>query len=153
MGDFNFLGIKWVSNDDSGNEEQFLECIQDSFFTHHVLLPTRGDNILNLVMSNEEGLVENLTVDNLFGTSDHCVIKWDMEIKILEIRTVTELSLIILMWIMHSWEKLHRKYWSEIIKGCNVEDDWGAFKKVIIDIRDNYISKKRVIKFRLKQNG
>ena len=32
--------------------------------------------------------------------------------------------------------------WSEIIKGCNVEDDWVAFKKVIIDIRDKYIPKK-----------
>ena len=42
--------------------------------------------------------------------------------------------------------------WSEIIKGCNVEHDWVAFKKEIIDIKDKYISKK-VIKFRLKQNG
>ena len=32
--------------------------------------------------------------------------------------------------------------WSEIIIGCNVEDDWIAFKKVIIDIRDKYIPKK-----------
>ena len=32
--------------------------------------------------------------------------------------------------------------WSEIIKGCNVEDDWVAFKKVIIYIRDKYIPKK-----------
>ena len=32
--------------------------------------------------------------------------------------------------------------WSEIIKGCNVEDDWVAFKKVIIDIKDKYIPKK-----------
>ena len=40
-----------------------------------------GDNILDLIMSNEEGLVENLTVGEPFGTSDHCVIKWDMVIK------------------------------------------------------------------------
>ena len=32
-------------------------------------------------MSNEEGLVEHLTVGEPFGTSDHCVIKWDMVIK------------------------------------------------------------------------
>ena len=31
--------------------------------------------------------------------------------------------------------------WSGIIKGCSVEDDWVAFKKVIIDIRDKYIPK------------
>ena len=61
--------------------EKVLECIQNSFFTQHVLLPTSGDNILDLVMSNEERLVENLTVGEPFGTSDHCVIKWDMVIK------------------------------------------------------------------------
>ena len=37
--------------------------------------------------------------------------------------------------------------WSEIIKGCNVEDDWIAFSKAIIDIRDKYILK-GVQKFR-----
>ena len=73
------------------------------------MLPTRGDNILDLVRSNDEGLVENLTIGEFFGTNDHCVLKWDMVITkirnkncILEIRTVTELSLIILMWIMNS---------------------------------------------------
>ena len=46
MGDFNFPGIKWESNEASGNEDKFLECIQDSFFTQHVLPPTRGDNVI-----------------------------------------------------------------------------------------------------------
>ena len=32
--------------------------------------------------------------------------------------------------------------WSEIIKGCNVEDESVAFKKEIIYIRDKYIPKK-----------
>ena len=40
-----------------------------------------GDNILDFVMSNEEGFVENVTIGEPFGTSDHCVIKWDMVIK------------------------------------------------------------------------
>ena len=102
MLDFNFPAIKWESNEASGNEEKYLECMQDSFSTQHVLLHTRGDNILDLVMSNEEGSVENLTVGEPFGISDQCVIKWDMVIKRLQTRIVTELSLIILMWIMHS---------------------------------------------------
>ena len=79
MRDFNLPGIKRESDEANGNEEKFLECIQDSFFTQHVLLPTRGDNIMDLVISNEE--VENLTVGEPFGTSDRCVIKWDMVIK------------------------------------------------------------------------
>ena len=81
--------------------KKFLECIQDSFFTQHVFLHTSGDNILDLVMFNDEGLVENLSVGEPFGTSEHCVIIWDMVIKRFEI-TVTDLSFIILFWIMHS---------------------------------------------------
>ena len=81
MGDFNLPWIKWESNEASENEEKFLKCIQDAFFAQHVLLPTRGDNILNLVMSHEEGLVDNLMVGEPFDISDHCVIKWDMVIK------------------------------------------------------------------------
>ena len=55
MGDFNFPGIKWVSDEASGNEKKFLECIQDSFFTQHILLPTRGDNILDLLCLMRKG--------------------------------------------------------------------------------------------------
>ena len=44
-------------------------------------------------------LVENLTVGEPFGTSDHCVIKWDMVITKIKRIIVRELSLIILMWI------------------------------------------------------
>ena len=31
--------------------------------------------------------------------------------------------------------------WSETIKCCNIEDDWVAFEKVIVNIRDRYIHK------------
>ena len=44
-----------------------------SLLTQHFLLPTRGDNILDildLVMSNDERLVENHIVGEPFG--DHC---------------------------------------------------------------------------------
>ena len=37
--------------------------------------------------------------------------------------------------------------WSEITKGCNIEDDWVAFKKVIINIRDKHILNKTCTDF------
>ena len=41
---------------------------------------------------------------------------------------------------------------SEIIKGCNVEDDWVAFKKVIINIRNRDIPRKHCkVWFKAKQ--
>ena len=65
-------------NEASANEKKFVECIQDSYLTQHILLPTRGDNILDLVMSDNERFVEDLIVGETFGTSNNCFIKWDM---------------------------------------------------------------------------
>ena len=96
MGDFR--GLYGNQTKPCGNEEKFLECFQNSFLTQHVLLPTRGDNILDLVMSNEQGLVKNIMVGKPFGSSDHCVIKWDMVIKKIRNKNCNS----ILMWIMHS---------------------------------------------------
>ena len=98
--------------------------------------------IIYWIWSNEKEFVENLTTGETFGTSGHCVIKWDMVIKKNRNSNCNRVIFDYCTYID----------WSEIIKGYNVEDDWVAFKKVIIDIKDNYIPKK-VIKFHLKQNG
>ena len=94
-------------------------------------------------MSNEEGLVENLTVGEPFGTSDHCVIKWNMIIKKIRNKNCNRAIFDYFNVDYAQLREVAQKIdWSEIIKGCNVEDDWVAFKKVIIDIRDKYIPKR-----------
>ena len=46
MGNFNHGHIQWKSLESTGGEDQqFLFLIQDSFFTQHVLEPTRGENV------------------------------------------------------------------------------------------------------------
>ena len=55
MGDFNHGYIQWKSLESTGGEDQqFLFLIQESFLTQHVLEPTRGDNVLNKVLSSQE---------------------------------------------------------------------------------------------------
>ena len=41
--------------------------------------PTRGNNILDLVLATSEDLVENLKVDNAFSNSDHCIITFSLK--------------------------------------------------------------------------
>ena len=38
---------------------------------------TRGDNILDLIFSTNDGLVSNVNTDSEFGTSDHKVISFE----------------------------------------------------------------------------
>ena len=84
MGDFNLPKIDWdtLTCRTSSNEDfhvKFVECIRDCYLFQHVTEVTRvrGNNepsVLDLVFSNEENMVSNLTQEAPLGKSDHSVI-------------------------------------------------------------------------------
>jgi len=53
MGDFNYPGIYWstLKADDTGNK--FLKLVLDCYLEQHVHKPTRNNNILDLILTNE----------------------------------------------------------------------------------------------------
>ncbi|ESN91348.1 hypothetical protein HELRODRAFT_165371 [Helobdella robusta] len=78
MGDFNHH-IDW--NHREGKklvDELFLDCIDENFLTQHVMEPTRGENILDLIISAEENLIEEVRVGEEFGTSDHRILRFNI---------------------------------------------------------------------------
>ena len=82
MGDFNHGHIQWKSLESTGGEDQqFLLLIQDSFLTQHVLEPTRGENVLDLVLSYQNELMDNVKIHEPLGNSDHNQIHFDIKIK------------------------------------------------------------------------
>ena len=55
MGDFNHGHIQWKSLESTGCDgQQFLFLIHESFLTQHVLEPTRGENVLDIVLSSQK---------------------------------------------------------------------------------------------------
>lgn len=85
MGDFNFCEIDWrcgLSTAPPGHpSHQFLEATQDAYLIQHIREPTRfriGNipHTLDLVFSNEEGMVSNVSYHPGLGKSDHVVIKF-----------------------------------------------------------------------------
>ena len=60
MGDFNHPGINWNYLESSADSEAILLLMQDCFLTQHVLEPTRGDNVLDLVLSSQKELINDL---------------------------------------------------------------------------------------------
>ena len=95
MGDLNHGHIQWNYLDSTGSEDQqFLFLIQDSFLTQHVLEPTRGENVLDIVLSSEKEvmdhvkilepqkeLVDNVKILEPLGNSDHNQIHFDINVK------------------------------------------------------------------------
>ena len=82
MGDFNHGHIQWESLESAGGDDhQFLLLTQDCFLTQHVLEPTRGGNVLDLILSSQNELVDNVKVHEPLGSSDHNQIHFNIKVK------------------------------------------------------------------------
>ena len=82
MRDFYHGHIQWKSLESTGGEDQqFLFLIQDTFLTQLVLEPTRGENILDIVISSQKELVDNVKIFEPLRNSDHNQIRFDINVK------------------------------------------------------------------------
>ena len=82
MGDINHGHIQWKSLESTGGEDQtFLFLIQESFLTQHMLEPTRGENVLDIVLSSQKELVDNVKIHEPLGNSDYNQIHFDINVK------------------------------------------------------------------------
>ena len=98
-GDFNFKEIDWENEfiegthhdkysdgiKSGGNQHisMFIDTLQDLFLKQHVTEPTRYRNgeepsILDLIITNEVGMVQNLSYLPALGDSDHCCLRFDL---------------------------------------------------------------------------
>ena len=82
MGDFNHGHIQWTSLQSTGREDQeFLNLVQDSFLSQHVLEATRGENVLDIVLSSQKECVDNVKICEPLGCSDHNQIHFIIKVK------------------------------------------------------------------------
>ena len=76
MGDFNLGNIKWDTMQSTGVEDKkFLCLVQDNFLTQHVLEPTRATRVLDIVLSSQKELVDNVNIKEPLGSSDQHKIR------------------------------------------------------------------------------
>ena len=68
IGDFNHGHIQWKFLESTGGEDQqFIFLIQDSFLTQHVLEPTKGENVLHIVLSSHKNIEDNVKIHEPLG--------------------------------------------------------------------------------------
>ena len=87
MGDFNHGNIQWDTLqwdtlESTGVEDQQFMClIQDNFLIQHVLEPTRGGRVLDLVLFSQKEFVDNVKIQEPLGSSDHNQVHFNIKIK------------------------------------------------------------------------
>jgi hypothetical protein len=85
---------KFASSGDK-DAEAFLDCIRDSYLYQHVTEFTRTrensePSTLDLIFTNEEGMVDDTMITSPLGHSDHCVITFKFRCYFEQINTSTE---------------------------------------------------------------
>ena len=87
VGDFNYPRIDWDTEDVNENSpiiKPFLEEIQGNFLHQHVTQPTRyredqEPSLLDLILTNEEGMINEMTHNPPLGDSDHECLNFRIE--------------------------------------------------------------------------
>ena len=87
VGDFNFRDINWenwtYNSDNHCINSEFIECLRDCYFTQLVDKPTRGrgsdtPSTLDLIITDDPDIIENVNVMSPLGRSDHSVISLEV---------------------------------------------------------------------------
>lgn len=90
VGDFNYKQIDWdawsTPKNDTSEEQLFINCIQDLYWYQHISKPTRyrkGEepSTLDLVFTNEEAMIQQISHQSPLGKSDHSVLLLKFLIK------------------------------------------------------------------------
>ncbi len=72
MGDFNLRDIDWKSLEGTTNASKlFLQTLEDNCLFQLVSEPTRGNNLIDLVITGNPEMVDSVSVELPFSTSDH----------------------------------------------------------------------------------
>ena len=86
-GDFNYKDIEWSAEHAPPEHDHllnFIETLQNCYLTQHVNEPTRfreheEPNILDLIISNEDGMMKDLNDHPPLGESDHLCLTFSVE--------------------------------------------------------------------------
>ncbi|GAB0197130.1 hypothetical protein GRJ2_002178300 [Grus japonensis] len=76
-GDFSHPDICWRDNAaERKQSRRFLECIDDNFLLQVIEEPTRRGAMLDLILTNKEGLVGDVKLKGSLGCSDHEMVEF-----------------------------------------------------------------------------
>ncbi|GAB0209929.1 mitochondrial enolase superfamily member 1 [Grus japonensis] len=144
MGDFNHPDSCWRDNT-AGHKQsrKFLECVDDNFLLQVTEEPTRRDAMLDLVLTNKEGLVGNVKLKGSFGCSDHEMV----EFKILRAARRVHSKLTTLDFRRADFglfrDLLGRIPWDKALEGRGAQDSWLIFKGHLLQAQERCIPTKR----------
>ena len=140
VGDFDYPGIWWKACSASHPQsKRFLRCIDDNFLMQMVDEPTRRGALLDLTLTDKEGLVEAVKVEGSLGYSHH----EGVEIRISCGRNRTPSRITTLDFRRANFDLFKQLLgeipWDRVLEGKGAQDSWLAFKGCFFRAQDQSI--------------
>ncbi|GAB0182166.1 hypothetical protein GRJ2_000681900 [Grus japonensis] len=144
MGDFNHPDICWRDNTaEHKQSRKFLECVDDNFLLQVIEEPTRRGAMLDLILTNKEGLVGDVKFKGSLGCSDHKMV----EFRILRAARRARSKLTTLDFSRADFglfrDLLGRIPWDKALEGRGAQDSWLIFKDHLLQAQERCIPTKR----------
>ena len=143
-GDFNYRNIDWTNEyAPKGQQHQdFIETLQDCYLFQHVTEPTRyrdgeSSNILDLILSNEEGMVNDLTYHPPIGESDHVCLRFSVFLNQYQGKYVTPVRNIFRTNYEAVREEMQQQSWYEKLN-FTFENDYDTFFDILHSTLENH---------------
>ena len=142
-GDFNYPGINWnLLHASTPSSQLFLDTVLDCYLVQVVDKPTRGENILDLILTSNEALVDNVNIEEPFVSSDHCVVKFDITCNI----SRKDWKLFYYDYRRGNYEAmkvyLTEMDWSILLNRDDVLEAWSQFVKIMKDLVVKFVPRK-----------
>ncbi|GAB0179892.1 hypothetical protein GRJ2_000454500 [Grus japonensis] len=137
MGDFNHPDICWRDNAaEHKQSRKFLECVDDNFLLQVTEEPTRRDAMLDLILTNKEGLVGDVKLKGSLGCSDRKMV----EFGILRAARRAHSKLTALAFRRADFglfrDLLGRIPWDKALEGRGAQDIWLIFKGHLLQAQE-----------------
>ncbi|GAB0177964.1 hypothetical protein GRJ2_000261700 [Grus japonensis] len=144
MGDFNHPDICWRDNAaERKQSRKFLERADDNFLLPVTEKPTRRGAMLDLILTNKEGLVGDVKLKGSLGCSDHEMV----EFWILRAARRACSKLATLDFSRADFgpfrDLLGRIPWDKALEGRGAQDSWLIFKGHLLQAQEQCIPTKR----------
>ena len=153
IGDFNFPEINWINGQVTASDTHpatvFYDSVHDLFLYHHVDFPTRyregqEPSTLDLILTNEEFMIEELTDIAPLGKSDHVGLTW-MFVCNSCISTREEEHGTGLNFSKGEYDQMRQSLnaidWEEQMKSLDCEESWTFFRGVYNKAVEDYVPK------------
>ena len=145
LGDFNLSEIDWANNRSLRNSEHHIllsDIIQDNFMHQLVNEPTRDQNILDLILTTNVDLINNVVVGEHF--SDHNSITFTLNCAPYLSRISKKF---IYAFNKADWSHLRSLFqntpWDFVLSDEDIDDDWIKWKDLFFATVDDCIPKFR----------